>query len=97
MVHELIVVNLYCCCIFFLMVRPPPRSTRTDTIFPYTTLFRSGDAAVIAGGDLAAARAADHGAEGAADRLCILHAQRLPDDAADVIFAKGSGVEAMRH
>src|SRR3546814_16086681 len=24
------------------MVRPPPRSTRTDTLFPYTTLFRSG-------------------------------------------------------
>src|SRR3546814_10442695 len=23
------------------MVRPPPRSTRTDTLFPYTTLFRS--------------------------------------------------------
>src|SRR3546814_9816850 len=26
---------------FFLMIRPPPRSTRTDTLFPYTTLFRS--------------------------------------------------------
>src|SRR3546814_11261513 len=24
------------------MIRPPPRSTRTDTLFPYTTLFRSG-------------------------------------------------------
>src|SRR3546814_13779316 len=29
---------LYC---FFLMIRRPPRSTRTDTLFPYTTLFRS--------------------------------------------------------
>src|SRR3546814_7506654 len=28
--------------IFFLMIRRPPRSTRTDTLFPYTTLFRSG-------------------------------------------------------
>src|SRR3546814_13629819 len=28
-------------CIFFLMRRRPPRSTRTDTLFPYTTLFRS--------------------------------------------------------
>src|SRR3546814_6107254 len=28
-------------CIFFLMIRRPPRSTRTDTLFPYTTLFRS--------------------------------------------------------
>src|SRR3546814_17134734 len=26
---------------FFLMTRRPPRSTRTDTLFPYTTLFRS--------------------------------------------------------
>src|SRR3546814_10055882 len=25
------------------MIRPPPRSTRTDTLFPYTTLFRSGE------------------------------------------------------
>src|SRR3546814_15826342 len=31
-------VILYCC---FLMIRRPPRSTRTDTLFPYTTLFRS--------------------------------------------------------
>src|SRR3546814_19310808 len=43
-----------CCCVcylmyvcrlryhlFFLMIRRPPRSTRTDTLFPYTTLFRS--------------------------------------------------------
>src|SRR3546814_3390699 len=26
---------------FFLMIRRPPRSKRTDTLFPYTTLFRS--------------------------------------------------------
>src|SRR3546814_8721251 len=30
---------------FFLMIRRPPRSTRTDTLFPYTTLFRSAVAA----------------------------------------------------
>src|SRR3546814_19625268 len=29
------------CFFFFLMLRRPPRSTRTDTLFPYTTLFRS--------------------------------------------------------
>src|SRR3546814_15809259 len=28
----------------FLMIRRPPRSTRTDTLFPYTTLFRSAQA-----------------------------------------------------
>src|SRR3546814_18179933 len=29
------------CRVVFLMLRRPPRSTRTDTLFPYTTLFRS--------------------------------------------------------
>src|SRR3546814_14991195 len=29
------------CRFFFLRIRRPPRSTRTDTLFPYTTLFRS--------------------------------------------------------
>src|SRR3546814_20318124 len=32
----------FCVLFFFLMIRRPPRSTRTDTLFPYTTLFRSG-------------------------------------------------------
>src|SRR3546814_5720001 len=32
-------------CIYFLMIRRPPRSTRTDTLFPYTTLFRSTSSA----------------------------------------------------
>src|SRR3546814_11060774 len=35
------VVRLTNILIFFLMIRRPPRSTRTDTLFPYTTLFRS--------------------------------------------------------
>src|SRR3546814_807033 len=35
-------------CVFcFLMIRRPPRSTRTDTLFPYTTLFRSCGIAVL--------------------------------------------------
>src|SRR3546814_17278360 len=33
------------------MIRRPPRSTRTDTLFPYTTLFRSNSALVIVRGD----------------------------------------------
>src|SRR3546814_18575015 len=32
---------LFMSLFFFLMIRLPPRSTRTDTLFPYTTLFRS--------------------------------------------------------
>src|SRR3546814_13732940 len=35
---------LISCFFFFLMIRPPPRSTPTDTLFPYTTLFRSSAA-----------------------------------------------------
>src|SRR3546814_11274822 len=49
-----VLVSVLCVClcffhrlvllfIFFLMIRRPPRSTRTDTLFPYTTLFRSPD------------------------------------------------------
>src|SRR3546814_12331171 len=37
-------IRLFCYFVFFLMIRRPPRSTRTDTRFPYTTLFRSPDA-----------------------------------------------------
>src|SRR3546814_16163463 len=37
----------YMFVIFFLMIRRPPRSTRTDTLFPYTTLFRSTDFAPL--------------------------------------------------
>src|SRR3546814_9523010 len=43
------------CFFFFLMIRRPPRSTRTDTLFPYTTLFRSRrqeDGDMPAGGTL---------------------------------------------
>src|SRR3546814_11042994 len=34
--HDDVIVFIFC-----LMIRRPPRSTRTDTLFPYTTLFRS--------------------------------------------------------
>src|SRR3546814_7469593 len=39
--NSLLVLNSSCHLFFFLMIRRPPRSTRTDTLFPYTTLFRS--------------------------------------------------------
>src|SRR3546814_11858278 len=38
---SIIMIYIYMCMFFFLMIRRPPRSTRTDTLFPYTTLFRS--------------------------------------------------------
>src|SRR3546814_2966555 len=40
----LIIIMLVILLFFFLMIRRPPRSTRTDTLFPYTTLFRSSHA-----------------------------------------------------
>src|SRR3546814_3142911 len=40
-----------CCFVFFfLMIRRPPRSTRTDTLFPYTTLFRSSGKYALSSG-----------------------------------------------
>src|SRR3546814_15920578 len=43
------------------MIRRPPRSTRTDTLFPYTTLFRSVDRA---GGEVFAQTIKDDGSRG---------------------------------
>src|SRR3546814_15713440 len=69
---------------FVLMIRRPPRSTRTDTLFPYTTLFRSRPYrhAARAGEELAAdglrvphARTVDGGWPGVA--LCTVHRDAL--------------------
>src|SRR3546814_15037677 len=48
LVHVVYSATAVCslCCFFFLMIRRPPRSTRTDALFPYTTLFRSNEAAI---------------------------------------------------
>src|SRR3546814_11902697 len=46
--------------ILFLMIRRPPRSTRTDTLFPYTTLFRSILDGAVLGGHLGAQRLDAH-------------------------------------
>src|SRR3546814_10411850 len=71
----------YFMLLFFLMIRRPPRSTRTDTRFPYTTLFRSpgGD-----GGDLGGHGRAQPAAAGALcrcrdDRRCRRHLLPPPD------------------
>src|SRR3546814_17331782 len=36
-------IAIVLCCFVFVMIRRPPRSTRTDTLLPNTTLFRSAD------------------------------------------------------
>src|SRR3546814_7161442 len=76
---------------FFFMIRRPPRSTRTDTLFPYTTLFRSAGRALVLrqparrgreGLPVRAAPAAHQGAAGGrrvrADRLGQLRQPQLP-------------------
>src|SRR3546814_693693 len=74
---------------FFLMIRRPPRSTRTDTLFPYTTLFRSGLDADIGlarvqhAGD-APQPALAHGEVGRVVRQHELHALELDDGAAEL-------------
>src|SRR3546814_13333292 len=80
---------------FFLMVRQPPRSTRTDTLFPYTQLFRSeleqelrldlifANEAIGHAGDAAARRAECFACRG----MFFLHS----GDAA-VVEAEGIGV-----
>src|SRR3546814_12674888 len=75
---------------FFLMIRRPPRSTRTDTLFPYTTLFRSIVAAVVAergglGRFLAAVSGRQPG-EGAAagDRQWCVHALRSEEHTSEL-------------
>src|SRR3546814_1764724 len=57
---------------FFLMLRRPPRSTRTDTLVPYTTLFRSGDR----GGQLVLGRGAAEAKADARSRLGVTQTDR---------------------
>src|SRR3546814_13800455 len=57
--------------LFFFMIRRPPRSTRTDTLFPYTTLFRS----VMWGADYILWMDSDHVFP--AESLCRLWARNV--------------------
>src|SRR3546814_19194743 len=62
------------CCVFvFLMIRRPPRSTRTDKLFPYTTLFRSRRLHHIGFGTVAAVVFGDRAGE-----IAPLQQERLP-------------------
>src|SRR3546814_3691367 len=65
--------------IFFLMIRRPPRSTRTDTLFPYTTLFRSHAASSAA--DLRIEHVSD--AANGGDRRRTIVRRQLAAQAAD--------------
>src|SRR3546814_8712126 len=70
--------------VFFLMIRRPPRSTRTDTLFPYTTLFRSrrdfGVRTLAPGLRLGCRRSRPRGLPGR-DRVSISFCRRSPSTA----------------
>src|SRR3546814_19183712 len=89
------------------MIRRPPRSTRTDTLFPYTTLFRSGAhdqaAALLAHVDLGAEvdavrqflRAGRHLRHLVGDEVVVLHRQHRQleaDHAADLARPEAAAV-----
>src|SRR3546814_11925114 len=70
------------------MIRRPPRSTRTDTLFPYTTLFRSPEALQA----LHLQAGVDHGARVAAHPA---GADRMEDRRADVACGDGERLVAV--
>src|SRR3546814_4428492 len=83
------------------MTRPPPRSTRTDTLFPYTTLFRSIqqiaamlETAAVADGARAEELARIHGLVGRDARQQILE---LVVDGAGIAVAPGLAVDPRPH
>src|SRR3546814_4162196 len=86
---------------FFLMIRRPPRSTRTDTLFPYTTLFRSLAARElmrVAAAEVRIEADADHGLGdvvcNVAARHHAMHPGRFADDLLDAHawIERGEGI-----
>src|SRR3546814_14745398 len=72
---------LYDSEIFFLMIRRPPRSTRTDTLLPYSTLFRSPRLDQ----DAAEERRADQAAGAGGDRVREQGGRPLPEEPRDAV------------
>src|SRR3546814_20144571 len=86
------------------MIRRPPRSTRTDTLFPYTTLFRSKDRPAVADRNFGAVRE-QCGGRGIAHPLAVatVHTDDVIDDASDhrrpaeIAELFGGGVDEQHH
>src|SRR3546814_15155708 len=75
---------------FFLMIRRPPRSTRTDTLFPYTTLFRSQLFPPARGTDRPPAPARGAGGVGAACDAALSAQPPFPVQHAEQHFDAGA-------
>src|SRR3546814_16759902 len=90
-VHSLLV------CFFFVMIRRPPRSTRTDTLFPYTTLFRSvhlqrGSICQMSTAEIASDIRIGLPADLGIERLAELRAQLAPTFEMTVLRIDGSAI-----
>src|SRR3546814_12948396 len=72
------------------MIRRPPRSTRTDTLFPYTTLFRSHRAEAVARHGVAVEA---HPAQSRVDGVLAHWALAVPDARKDELPAAGQGLQ----
>src|SRR3546814_6039560 len=79
--------------LFFVMIRRPPRSTRTDTLFPYTTLFRSVRRLAGVRGQRARCRFA----RGFDERVARLWAAAQGDHGQNERGQDGDGGQADRH
>src|SRR3546814_2565681 len=80
------------------MIRRPPRSTRTDTLFPYTTLVRSRDLAHLAGLDQQLVRPLLNGVIADADDAHLVRRHRAADAGAGALlgaFAQGQQFAAL--
>src|SRR3546814_7424556 len=76
------------------MIRRPPRSTRTDTLFPYTTLFRSTREHAFGNVFKHADRVGSVERQAAVDDMLAERAEqfdRLREDAADAVVRRGAG------
>src|SRR3546814_13662944 len=87
---------------FFLMIRRPPRSTRTDTLFPYTTLFRSEAASYAKPSRLVTVKQAaareDEDGEGQPPQQSAGRTIRLPSELLEAIFEAGrKGLSIQRY
>src|SRR3546814_6403192 len=71
------------------MIRRPPRSTRTDTLFPYTTLFRSDGAIVNHDEERIVERQGRMAEQGRCEHVAPLHRQLIVEPGAERLAARG--------
>src|SRR3546814_3536159 len=88
---------------FFLLTRRPPRSTRTDTLFPYTTLFRSPERELRWRGSRSPSSQRAEGEGHIEQQLRLWRHQRQSGDEGDliqtggVLTASGGGNRSAEH